>query len=498
MLVVDDEAPIARILVSALRQAGYDAYGCSDPRRAAESSDEPVDVLVTDYKMPQLDGLELFARLRARHPALVGVLATGYGNLLLVRQAMQHGFSAILLKPFPLERAQAAVERALSQRRLHEENHRLAAALEAHRACRLLTAATSRAEVARQAAGLAAEGFGAPLTAVLLAGGPEATLEPAIAALGTAAPAWALELPGRTLVDVLADGLPDPGCRTRLALPLRCGSEAAGLMVLERPGQPFDRLEIERLRLLADQAALVLTNLAVLEAHIRDEKLALVGRMAGAICERLRAPLRQIEAAMVEVQSDQEEYLAMIRQETCRLELMCAELSDFVDGAPTAHRTPRSLRAMLEAVAARTRLSAEPNVAIEVDAPHDVQRHVDERKLSRALANLAKNALEAMPDGGTLTLRLCDGPELTIIEVQDTGVGMAPEVQARVFEPFYTHGKPKGTGLGGAVVKGAVAAHNGRIEVRSELGRGSVFRLLLPREAPQTAEARDACAVAGE
>lgn len=480
VLVVDDEAPIVAVLVGALRQAGYEAVGCTDARRAADGQIGEFDVLVSDYRLPHIDGLELFARLRSRQPTLVGVLTTGFGNLPLVRQAMQRGFSAILLKPFPLERAQAAVERALGQRRLHEENCRLAAALDAHDASQRLSAAQTRGEVARETARLAAEAAGSSASAVLLAGGPQATLELPVTDPRGTVPGWARGLPGHSLPAVLGNGLPDPTCRTRLALPLRCGAEAAGLLVLERPGEPFARIELERLRLLADQAALVLVNLAATEARIRDEKLALVGRMAGAICERLRAPLRHIEAELVEVRSEEEEYLAMIRQEVCRLELMCSELSDFVDGGPPTRHQVTSLRGLLESVAARARLSADPAVAIEVEAEHEIERAIDERKLTRALANLAKNAIEAMPGGGRLSLRLRAEPGAAVIEVEDTGCGMPPEVQARVFEPFFTHGKSKGTGLGGAVVQSAVASHGGRIELRSEPGEGTCFRLWLP------------------
>ena len=103
----------------------------------------------------------------------------------------------------------------------------------------------------------------------------------------------------------------------------------------------------------------------------------------------------------------------------------------------------------------------------------------DRGQLEQVLANLAVNAVDAMPGGGVLTVRTGrDGP-LVWLEVGDTGVGIPEEVRRRLFEPFFTT-KPGGTGLGLSVTHGIVTGLGGRIEVTSEVGRGSTFRVLLP------------------
>jgi len=129
--------------------------------------------------------------------------------------------------------------------------------------------------------------------------------------------------------------------------------------------------------------------------------------------------------------------------------------------------------------------------------------HADPGQIQQILLNLAINARDAMPDGGTVVLEAntatIDGDELNMqpplpagtyarLLVSDTGEGMAPEVAARIFEPFFTtkpHGK--GTGLGLATVYGIVTEAGGSVNVYSELGIGTTFRIYLPLVAPSGA-----------
>ncbi|PYV21168.1 MAG: hypothetical protein DMG27_21330, partial [Acidobacteria bacterium] len=102
--------------------------------------------------------------------------------------------------------------------------------------------------------------------------------------------------------------------------------------------------------------------------------------------------------------------------------------------------------------------------------------------LHRAVQNLVLNALDAMPTGGTLTIRTAqrDGPaRCALLEVSDTGTGLTKEECERLFTPYYTT-KQHGTGLGLAIVQSVVSDHGGKISVESDPGRGSTFRIELP------------------
>jgi len=104
---------------------------------------------------------------------------------------------------------------------------------------------------------------------------------------------------------------------------------------------------------------------------------------------------------------------------------------------------------------------------------------IDPAQIQQVLVNLIKNALQAMTKGGTLTLQTGEGADGVWFSVADTGGGIPKEQLNRIFEPFYTT-KKKGSGLGLMIVQRIVRAHDGRIELESEVGRGTIFRVWLP------------------
>jgi signal transduction histidine kinase len=106
---------------------------------------------------------------------------------------------------------------------------------------------------------------------------------------------------------------------------------------------------------------------------------------------------------------------------------------------------------------------------------------LDETRLTRCLANIVKNAKEALGDEGTITIHIRDaGPQLKI-SISDNGPGIPELIRGRIFEPFVTYGKERGTGLGMAIAKSTVDAHGGRIWLESETGKGTTFHVELPK-----------------
>lgn len=118
-------------------------------------------------------------------------------------------------------------------------------------------------------------------------------------------------------------------------------------------------------------------------------------------------------------------------------------------------------------------------VTFRTEVGPEARVHADPEQVRRAVVNLMKNAVQAMAEGGSLTVRAVPaGPEVAL-EVQDTGAGMPEEVRQRLFEPFFTT-REKGSGLGLAIVQQTAETNGGRVEVESTPGRGSTFRLVLP------------------
>jgi len=161
------------------------------------------------------------------------------------------------------------------------------------------------------------------------------------------------------------------------------------------------------------------------------------------------------------------------------------------------------LAAQLEAMHDVLDRSLREDVAVRIEADDDLWPvEVDPAQFEVAILNIALNARDAMPNGGTITIRLKNlarqggAADQVLVEISDTGIGMAPEAASRVFEPFFTtKGVGKGTGLGLSQVYGFVHASGGEVKVESELGRGTTISLALPRSEKAAAIAAPAPAV---
>jgi two-component system NtrC family sensor kinase len=121
-------------------------------------------------------------------------------------------------------------------------------------------------------------------------------------------------------------------------------------------------------------------------------------------------------------------------------------------------------------------------VDIKIEIEDDMPTiNADGGQLQQAVIALATNAIDAMPNGGTLTFRAFAQNRRLAIEIEDTGVGIPTEDMSKVFEPFFTTKEVgKGTGLGLAVCYGIITDHGGRLSVRSNVGKGSTFTIFLP------------------
>jgi signal transduction histidine kinase len=131
-------------------------------------------------------------------------------------------------------------------------------------------------------------------------------------------------------------------------------------------------------------------------------------------------------------------------------------------------------------------LARRASVQVVIDLPdRPVQIVYDAQQIEQVLINLIQNAIQAMPNGGSLRVSMSHAGEAVAIAIQDTGVGIPPEHLTRVFDPFFTT-KPEGegTGLGLSVSYGIVSHHKGRIDVESVVGQGTTFTILLPARQP--------------
>jgi signal transduction histidine kinase/ActR/RegA family two-component response regulator len=215
------------------------------------------------------------------------------------------------------------------------------------------------------------------------------------------------------------------------------------------------------------------------------QRMEVVGQLAGGLAHdfnnALMAMSGHAELALAESQVPEalRARVSGIVQEIDRSSRLIRQVLDFgrpVSAAPGRVDVAQSIAALQELL---QQLAGE-SVQLEVfvgQEPAAVM--LDDGQLEQILVNLVTNARDAMAHGGRITLRVSGGEDTVRIEVSDTGAGIAPELQPRVFEPFVTT-KPRGTGLGLATVQGVVRGADGSIELESEVGKGTTFSIRLP------------------
>jgi signal transduction histidine kinase len=226
---------------------------------------------------------------------------------------------------------------------------------------------------------------------------------------------------------------------------------------------------------------------------LQQERLAIVGRFAQGIVHDFTNPLGNIgfaadlAGASDATEEEKCEAHATIRKQVDRLSDMIGELLEFTRGPSGSVALAlvdygRFVQDTLGDLAGE--LTLRRVQVVFADPPPDVAVPLDRRRLVHVFTNLINNAVAVMPEGGTITLRFGVSDDTVVTEVEDSGPGIAPQIETRLFEPFATFGKANGTGLGLSICRRIVEDHGGTITARSEPGRGATFVFALPREIP--------------
>jgi len=241
------------------------------------------------------------------------------------------------------------------------------------------------------------------------------------------------------------------------------------------------------------------------ERLVQTERVAAWRELARRLAHELRNPLFPLQITVENLQRSRQlgpeqfnevfgEATATLRAELANLNNIVGRFSDFAK-MPTPEfarvNVNESLRNAVRLFEPQFTAVGKPAITTEYFLSESLPEiDADPELLHKAFQNLVLNALDAMPAGGTLTMRSSERDETVRIEVSDTGKGLTPEECSRLFTPYYTT-KTMGTGLGLAIVQSVVSDHHGTISVVSEEGRGATFRIDLPkRQAGTVVKAR--------
>jgi signal transduction histidine kinase len=271
-----------------------------------------------------------------------------------------------------------------------------------------------------------------------------------------------------------------------LCVPLPSGGETLGaLEVLNKEGG-FDADDLAILSAVASHVGARIAAERLRDERAREERLSTIGQLLSGVMHDLRNPLTVISgySQLMVKEADtakRQEFCDLLVKQFELVNAMTREVLDFARGKVQVLRRRVYVNRFVDDVAEAVRRDLEPaGVELRVRVTYGGAARFDEVKLRRAIVNVARNAAQAMPEGGRFSLHVTRQGDRLVFRMSDTGPGIPEEIRERLFQSFATHGKEDGTGLGLAIVKRIAEEHGGDVECRTRTGKGTTFILSIP------------------
>ncbi len=275
--------------------------------------------------------------------------------------------------------------------------------------------------------------------------------------------------------------------RNVLCMPLRdkTGNIIGVFQLLNKHTGRFTSEDESFIEAFSIHAAIAIENARIAQEMARSQALSAVGKMASTIIHDIKNPMATMrmyaQVIKGKLNAKDMQMADDMMHEVDRFVAMTQEILDFSRGTSESHlQTVDFTDALHPALRILKANLSKRNVDLQTELTYSGKVRVDIDKIERVLFNLAGNAADAMPKGGLLTIRAEQREKDLLISFRDSGTGIPENVRSQMFEPFFTHGKPKGTGLGLAIVKRIIEDHGGQIEVTSEVGKGTDISIALP------------------
>jgi PAS domain S-box-containing protein len=487
ILVIDDEQGMLEMLEALLGLSGYKVYKASSGRDALALLEQksrdlpaglpPVDLVILDILMPVMNGREVCSRIKT-HPAwkyIPVLMVTALGSLQDQNEGVAIGADDYVTKPF---RSEELLIRVRAMLRIGQMQY---------------TLLTRNAELhaLRSFNDSVLQNMGNALITADRAGRISLLNRAAAALFEVSVSDWIgrslLALPRNytALAEILTDTLTEQKPRRYQEISITNGkNEAIPLRVQTSFLRDAENAITGVIGIVDD-----LRQAKEMEARQRKlDRLEALSQMTASVAHEIRNPLVTLSLGIryleknLEAQSENQETIQRLQRQVDRLTQIVNEFLAF-SRPPSLNPDLCDIAQLLDqAMEISDSYLAEKGITVHREyEPGLAKISVDREHLERVIRNLISNAVDAMPEGGHLHLRVfvCSQDALAI-QVQDTGVGIPPEVSGRIFEPFYTT-KSKGTGLGLTIAQRIIEEHGGQLSVQSQVGKGTTFTILLPR-----------------
>ncbi len=544
ILVVDDEEVIRELLIRILESKGFNVETVENGLIALEKIKTNVfDVLITDLKMPKINGIDVLKEIKKSNPFTEVIIITGYPTIEAAVEAMRIGAADFISKPFDLETIHSIIKRILEKQKVGINYLKLSeleallniynalivtndleymlgsvldAALEITKSKRgsilLLEKETQELRI-KAARGLSQEII--DTTRIKIGEG----ISGKVAQEGVLLSTDDIEMDTTAKIQ---SGLSRYESEPFVSIPIRRHSQKDVLGVINLTNriskEKFTARELVLLTIVAGHVAVIIENSNLynnLQDNLKDlkqkveelnstqtqliqsEKLAALGRFASGVAHEVKNPLgiilggmEYLESKMPDIKEEIKIAMQKIKESTLRADAIVQNLLKL--SRPSELKTekikPEDL--IKETMFLFKFTELKNNIKIVTDfSQEQIFVEVDKNQIQQVLFNILMNAVEAMQNGGEIkikvyravTTEISSQKEYCVIEITDTGGGITKENLAKMFEPFFTTKKDrKGNGLGLSISKMIVERHNGSLTIESEPGKGTNVKIVLP------------------
>ncbi|RLD07320.1 MAG: hypothetical protein DRI32_01105 [Chloroflexi bacterium] len=518
VLIVDDEEGIVRLCERLLTRAGFRVSAFTDPQQAMNYlRGERVDLLLVDIRMPVVDGFSVVAFAKQHQPDIATLVMTGFGTVETAIKALRRGVDGLILKPFEegdelVEAARLALADSQQKRDaahtealrpLFDVTEAFLAETRPERLPELIVDAVCKHLRCENAAYyqrstedgaltlLVQRGQVYPTREVGKAKGQESALSEILSPIKVSESEHPL----------FQKKFNEIGIGSALFVPINHSGIEALLYAGRGAGQSsFREIDLDTLLILARQAAVAIEN-ANLYAELREyvqqvkdsqkallqaEKMAAAGRLTASIAHEVNNPLQAVRNCLHLAgredlpEPKRDEYFGLAQTELERLTTTVQRMLDFYRPGTVAPKEV-DLEETLNHVLSLMRAQFQKrDIQVNTSLPEDLPSVMAvSAQVQQVFLNLSLNAYDAMPAGGMLDIWARKKKKSVEITFQDDGIGIAPEDQPNIFEPFIST-KEGGTGLGLTVSYNIIAALGGELELITNDHKGACFQVTLP------------------
>ncbi len=479
ILLVDDEPDLREVLDISLSDSGYTVLTAENGAQALNIlRDTDIPVVITDIKMPGVNGIELLRQIKGKNPETEVIMLTGHGDLELAIKSLKHEATDFITKPINDDALEMALERAFEKIQMRQK-------LKEYNRNRAMYDLFINELIQEDVMIIGSDYRILDINETLL---KKLGLKPK-EAIGR----YCYEITHRLSVPCSGE---NHKCPLEETLKTRKPSKETHIhkdkdnknvyysisaYPLFENGEIIGAIELSR-----DITA----DINARQAMMQQDKLASIGRLSAGVAHEINNPLTTILTTAMLIQEDIKpnttmyEELETITNETLRCRKIVASLLDFARQTKPAKKYHNINDIITECIQLTRKQAEFKDIKMLIQFSDDIpELLLDKEQIQQAVINLILNATDATDPGGTITVSTAFSPDDKFVEINisDTGKGISAENINKIFDPFFTT-REIGTGLGLAITHGIIGRHGGDISVKSQPDQGATFTIRFPRD----------------